>query len=134
MPELTPTPSADREGDLLVTRSVDNGVQVEEIILVGASPIWRADDREAFAQVEALKRGDWLEFRQEDGSSSRERLNWISPQRGILVFSNHRSAKAISISPEALARQLRDGKATIVNGTPLFERALNGVLESLNAA
>lgn len=134
MPELTPPPSADREGDLLVTRSVDNGVQVEEIILVGASPIWRADDREAFAQVEALKRGDWLEFRQEDGSSSRERLNWISPQRGILVFSNHRSAKAISISPEALARQLRDGKATIVNGTPLFERALNGVLESLNAA
>jgi hypothetical protein len=134
MPDFTPPPSADQEGDLLVTRSVDNGVQVEEIILVGASPIWRADDREAFAQVEALKRGDWLEFRQEDGSSSRERLNWISPQRGILVFSNHRSAKAISISPEALARQLRDGKATIVNGTPLFERALSGVLESLNAA
>jgi len=132
--DLTPPPSSDQEGDLLVTRSIDNGLQVEEIILVGASPIWRADDREAFARVEALKRGDWLEFRQEDGSSSRERLNWISPQRGILVFSNHRSAKAISISPEALARQLRDGNAAIVNGTPLFERALSGVLESLNAA
>jgi hypothetical protein len=133
-PDLTPPPSSDQEGDLLVTRSVDNGVEVEEIILVGASPIWRANDREAFARVEALKRGDWLEFRQEDGSTSRERLNWISPQRGILVFSNHRSAKAISISPEALARQLRDGNASIVNDTPLFERALSGVLESLNAA
>lgn len=132
--DLTPPASSDQEGDLLVTRSVDNGLQVEEIILVGASPIWRADDREAFARVEALRRGDWLEFRQEDGSTSRERLNWISPQRGILVFSNHRSAKAISISPEALARQLRDGNASIVNGTPLFERALSGVLESLNAA
>ena len=133
-PELKPPPSSDQEGDLLVTRSVDNGVQVEEIILVGASPIWRANDREAFARVGELKRGDWLEFRQEDGSTSRERLNWISPQRGILVFSNHRSAKAISISPEALARQLRDGNASIVNGTPLFERALSGVLESLNAS
>ena len=133
------TPSAapaasEQEGDLLVTRSVDNGVALEEIILVGASPVWRAEDREAFARVEALKRGDWLEFHQEDGSTNRERLNWISPQRGILVFSNHQSAKAISISPEALARQLRDGKASIVNGTPLFERALSGVLDSLNAA
>jgi hypothetical protein len=131
---LTPPSSADQEGDLLVTRSVDNGVAVEEIILVGASPIWRASDREAFARVGELKRGDWLEFRQEDGSTSRERLNWISPQRGILVFSNHRSAKAISISPEALARQLRDGNAEIVSNTPLFERALSGVLETLNAS
>lgn len=129
-----PPANASQDGDLLTTRSIDNGVEVEETILVGASPIWRASDREAFAQVSELKRGDWVEFRQEDGGTSRERLNWISPQRGILVFSNHRSAKAISISPEALARHLRDGNATIVNDTPLFERALSGVLESLNAA
>lgn len=127
-------PKLNEEGDLLVTRSVDHGVQVDEVILVGASPIWRADDREAFRMVGKLKRGDWLAFQQEDGSESRERLNWISPQRGILVFSNHRSAKAISISPEALARQLRDGKAAIIHDEPLFERALSGVLESLNAA
>jgi hypothetical protein len=133
-PEVFSPPAETHDGDLLTTRSVDNGVQVEEIILVGASPIWRASDREAFARVSDLKRGDWVEFSQEDGSTSRERLNWISPQRGILVFSNHRSAKAISISPEALARQLRDGNAAIVNDTPLFERALSGVLESLNAA
>jgi len=132
--EQSPPPSTEQDGDLLTTRSIDNGVEVEEIILVGASPIWRASDREAFARVSELKRGDWIEFRQEDGTNSRERLNWISPQRGILVFSNHRSAKAISISPEALARQLRNGNADIVNDTPLFERALSGVLDSLNAA
>lgn len=126
--------SAAQDGDLLTTRRIDNGVAVEEITLVGASPIWRASDREAFARVSELKRGEWVEFSHEDGEPSRERLNWISPQRGILVFSNHRSAKAISISPEALARQLRDGNAKIVNDSPLFERALSGVLESLNAA
>ena len=75
-----------------------------------------------------------MEFRQADGSTHRDRLTWISPQRGIFVFSNHRAAKAISISPEALARQLRDGIAVMVRNDPLFERALNGVLESLNAA
>lgn len=125
------TPSGD--GDLLVMRSIDNGVEVEEIILVGAAPIWRADDREIFRQVSELKRGDWVEFVDEDGKRNRERLNWISPQRGILLFSNHRSSKAISIAPEALARQIRDDKAAIVQDEAIFERALNGALESVNA-
>jgi len=127
--------TASSEGDLQVIRSSgENGVEIEEIVLVGASPVWRADDREAFRQVSELTRGQWVDFRQEDGSVARERLNWISPQRGILVFSNHRSAKAISFSPEALARQIRDGQASIVRDEPLFERALDGVMRSLNAA
>ena len=121
------------EGDLLVMRSVDHGVQVEEIVLVGASPVWRADDRDIARQVEELKRGSWVEFIDEEGKTSRERLNWISPQRGILLFSNHRSAKAISIAPDALARQIRDGKAALVLEEPLFERALSDALESINA-
>lgn len=126
-------PSApEEEGDLLVMRSVDNGVQVEEVILVGAPPVWRDGDRDIFQQVNALRRGDWVEFIDE-GQTSRERLNWISPQRGILLFSNHRSAKAISITPDALAKQIRDGKAAIVRDEAIFERALNGALESINA-
>ena len=131
-PDLTPSPSS--EGDLLITRSVDNGVEVEEVILVGASPVWRADDREISRQVAELRRGDWVEFCDEDGNTSRERLNWISPQRGILLFSNHRSSKAISIAPDALARQIRDGKAAIVCEEQIFERALSGALESISAS
>lgn len=125
------TPPA--EGDLLVTRTIDNGVQVEEVILVGANPVWRPGDRDIFQQVNELHRGDWVEFIDDEGTANRERLNWISPQRGILLFSNHRSAKAISIAPDALARQIRDGKAAIVREDAIFERALNGALESINA-
>ena len=121
------------EGDLLVTRTIDNGVQVEEVILVGASPAWRPGDRDIFQQVDELRRGDWVEFIDDEGNANRERLNWISPQRGILLFSNHRSAKAISIAPDALARHIRDGKAAIVREDAIFERALNGALESINA-
>ncbi|WP_263768803.1 DUF1631 domain-containing protein [Propionivibrio soli] len=130
--EETPKPS--QEGDLLVTSSVGDGVEVKEVVLVGASPIWRADDREIFRQVGDLCRGDWVEFRDDQGASHRERLTWISPQRGILLFSNHRSSKAISITPDALARQIRDGNAAIVHEEQIFERALSGALESMNAA
>lgn len=121
------------EGELRITRSLDHGLEVEEIVLVDATPIWRADERELQRQVGALKRGDWIEFRDEDGNTHRERLNWISPQRGILLFSNHRAAKAISIAPDALVRQIRDNKAAIVQPEAIFERALSGALDSLNA-
>lgn len=136
-PPEEPSPSfakGNGNGDLLVTRSIDNGVQVEEVVLVGASPVWRPGDQDIFRQVNELKRGDWVEFLDENGNVNRERLNWISPQRGILLFSNHRSAKAISIAPDALARQIRDGKAAIVHEEPIFERALNVALESVSAA
>ena len=130
-------PPASSEGDLLVTRSIDDGVEVEEIMLVGAAPIWRPDDQDSQRQVSGLVRGDWVEFCADDdkGSGSgeakhRERLNWISPQGGILLFSNQQSAKAISITPEALARKIRDGQACIVRHEAIFERALNGALES----
>ena len=132
-PDLTPSFTPQGDGDLLVTRSVDHGIEVEEVVLVGAPPVWRADDRDIARQVEELRRGSWVEFIDEEGHTSRERLNWISPQRGILLFSNHRSAKAISIAPDALVRQIRDGKAAIVHPEAIFERALSGALDSLTA-
>jgi len=131
-PEKTPAP-APNEGDLVVTRSMANGVEVEEVTLVGAQVTWRADDRDIARQVAELKRGDWVEFHQEEGPHSRERLTWTSPQRHLLVFSNHRAAKAISIAPEALIKMIRQGRASIVRDTSMFERAMSGVLESLNA-
>jgi len=128
------TPNTVNEGDLLVTRRVEEGVLIEEVVLVGASPMRRARDRDALEQAQGLQRGDWVDFIDEGGNATRERLNWVSPQKGILVFSNHRAAKAISISPEALARQIRDGAACIVETGSVFDKALDGVMHSLNAA
>jgi hypothetical protein len=130
---LTP-PATASEGDLLVTRRVEEGILIEEVMLVGAPPMRRARDRNALEQVEELKRGDWVDFIDADGNVARERLNWISPQKGILVFSNHRAAKAISISPDALARQIRDGAAQVVAENSVFDKAFDGVMQSLNVA
>ena len=122
------------DGDLLVTRRIEDGVTIEDVMLVGATPMRRARDKDALAAVQSLKRGDWVDFIDEYGQVTRERLNWISPQKGILVFSNHRAAKAITISPEALARQFRDGVAMAADQSSVFERAIDGVMHSLNVA
>jgi len=122
------------EGDLLVTRHVEDGITIEEVMLVGAPEQRRARDRDALDAVRTLKRGDWVDFIDAEGNIARERLNWVSPQKGILVFSNHRAAKAISISPEALARQIRNGAAVIVDSASPIDRALDGVARTLNAA
>ncbi len=68
----------------------------------------------AIAQVHRMQRGDWVEFYLADGSHSRNRLTWISPQRGILVFSNQRGERAIQLDPEELAGMIARHQAMII--------------------
>lgn len=126
--------SVNPEGELFITRITENDVQIEEVALVGANPSAAVAADLYLQQVAALGRGDWVEFRQHEGGAARARLSWISPQRGIYLFTNPRSPRATSISQEALAYQFRTGMAGIVTEEPLFERAVNGVLNSLQLA
>lgn len=120
------------EGELFITRITENEVQIDEVALVGASPSFVENGDLYLERVSALRRGDWVEFRQAEGQSTRARLSWISPQRGIYLFTNPRSPRATSVSPEALAYQLKSGLAEIVADEPIFDRAVNGVLGSLS--
>lgn len=126
--------SVNPEGELFITRITENDVQIEEVALVGASPSVVTAGDIHLQNVLALGRGDWVEFQQAEGSPVRSRLSWVSPQRGIYLFTNPRSPRATSISPEALAYQFRTGMARVVTDVPLFERAVNGVLGSLQIA
>lgn len=126
--------SVNPEGELFITRITENDVQIEEVALVGASSSAVVAADLYLQQVAALGRGDWVEFRQYEERAARARLSWISPQRGIYLFTNPRSPRATSISQEALAYQFRTGMARIVTEEPLFERAVNGVLNSLQLA
>jgi len=121
------------EGELFVTRITQDDMQIEEVALVGAT-LTNTDDDIFHIRVEQLRRGDWVEFRQEEGSATRTRLAWVSPQRTIYLFTNPQSPRALSISPEALAHQFRNGMADLVIDEPLFDRAVNGVLSSLQPA
>lgn len=79
-----------------------------------------------------LERGTWVEFRNGDAIPVRARLTWISPQKGVYLFTNQLgTGNAVSISPEALAEQMRRGEARILDSAPLVGRAVDSMLASL---
>lgn len=86
------------------------------------------------AGVENLQRGDWVEYMQAQGAPIRYRLSWISPQRGIFLFTNPLSPHALAVSPEAMSLQLQRGEVRILSTEPIFDRALNRTIDTLQAA
>lgn len=79
-----------------------------------------------------VQRGTWVEFARSSGHATRARLTWISPNKGVYLFTNASAgAAAISISPEALAEQMRMGEARILDDAPLVDRAVDSMIASL---
>jgi hypothetical protein len=78
--------------------------------------------------------GTWLAF-DEKGRTINARLSWISPMRTKYIFTTRSRGRALAISPEELAWQLRDGSARlIVEPVPLFDRAVSSALDELAAS
>ncbi|HET6264055.1 MAG TPA: DUF1631 domain-containing protein [Usitatibacter sp.] len=79
-----------------------------------------------------LARGTWVELADGKGGAWRARLTWISPNKGVYLFTNPASGRrALSISPEALAEKMRLGEARVIDATPLVGRAVGSMLEGL---
>jgi Protein of unknown function (DUF1631) len=110
------------------------GVQVEEIRLRAPRG---SSARNVFTRTgiwSNLQRGTWVEFAREGGGGARARLTWISPNKGVYLFTNTLSPNAaVSISPEALAQQMRLGEAKIIDDASLVDRAVDTMLTSLRA-
>lgn len=82
-----------------------------------------------------LERGTWVEFRDGEARAMRARLTWISPAKGVYLFTSPLGdGNAISISPEALAEQMRRGEARILDSAPLVGRAVDSMLASLRGS
>ncbi|MFN3397605.1 MAG: DUF1631 domain-containing protein, partial [Sulfurimicrobium sp.] len=86
------------------------------------------------AMVKHLKRGSWIEFEQEGGAPTRVKLAWVSPLKGLYLFTNRLGEKAFSITPAGLARKLRGGRAQIIENVALVDRAVNNLMERLKQA
>jgi hypothetical protein len=106
--------------------------QVEEIRLKVARG---AATRNVFTRTGIytnIQRGSWVEFSRPGGSPVRARLTWVSPNKGVYLFTNPLSStSAVSISPEALAEQMRLGEARLMDAGPLVERAVDSMLANL---
>lgn len=107
-------------------------IHVEEIRL--RTPRGQPPVRNVFTRTGIwthVKRFTWVEFRREEAPALRARLTWISPNKGVYLFTNSTARAAISVSPEALAEQMRRGEARIVDDSPLVDRAVDSMLASL---
>ncbi len=133
----------------------DAGVEIEEIVARGANAAnssiestgtsvgqemadaGEPNDATSFDHnqpIPVLKRGAWVEFTQASGSKTRAKLTWVSPLKGVYLFTNPGASEALSISPEVLETQFRRGQVRVIQESSLIDRAVDSLVHSLAAA
>jgi hypothetical protein len=119
----------------------DGEIEVEEIdmsdipgpagTLPGATP---GGGDEHSRAASALREGAWVEFRDDDDNRKPARLSYISPLKGTYLFVNRQGKKVAEYSLYGLARELRSGRASILDEIPLFDRAMTSLVGVLKGA
>lgn len=92
------------------------------------------EDQGSVQLMRALKVGAWIEFVDETGTRERAKLSWISPISGKYLFVNLRGLKVADRSLQQLAAEVHDGRALVLEEVPLFDRALDAIVERLKQA
>jgi hypothetical protein len=82
-------------------------------------------DDDSTIEADGLTRGMWLEFDQDDGSTRKVKLAWISPLRTLYIFATSARQEAFSLSGEALAQRFRDQQVRVFRADGLVSRALS---------
>ncbi|MGH8041665.1 MAG: DUF1631 domain-containing protein [Rudaea sp.] len=116
--------------------AIDSPVE-EEIVLraeAAAAPPDVGEDDESLRQARAMKVGTWVEFSGADGVKERAKLSWISPISTKYLFVNRKGLKVADKTVQALAVEIRRGDAVVLEEVPLFDRALDAIVERLKAA
>lgn len=82
----------------------------------------------------SIKVGTWIEFRHPEGRGERAKLSWISPISNKYLFVNRKGLKVADKTLWALASELRHGQAMLLDDVPLFDRALDAIVERLKTS
>ncbi|MGH8184194.1 MAG: DUF1631 domain-containing protein [Rhodanobacteraceae bacterium] len=88
-------------------------------------------DAGSLQAVRDLKVGGWVEFIDATGTRERAKLSWISPISGKYLFVNRRGLKVADRTAVQLATELHDQRAMILEEVPLFDRALDAIVDRL---
>jgi hypothetical protein len=109
---------------------------VEEVVMNPASiepeVVESSDiDDASLEAARQMKVGSWIEFVDESGNRERAKLSWISPISSKYLFVNRRGLKVCDKTVNALANELRNGSAILLEEVPLFDRALDAIVERL---
>lgn len=82
-------------------------------------------------RVKGLAVGDWVEFRDETGRSTRGKVAWVSGFTGKLLFVTLSGARLGERLPDELAWLIQKGQAKPLENKPLFDRAVGSILDRL---
>jgi hypothetical protein len=110
----------------------EGDIEIEEISLsdlsvAGLAGATRGGD-EYTCMAGSLGEGAWVDFRDERDGTRRARLSYVSPLKRTYLFVNRQSATVAEYSVSQLARELRAGRASIVQTTPLFDQAMASIV------
>lgn len=89
---------------------------------------------EHYEIARAIKVGTWVEFRHDESRAERAKLSWISPISSKYLFVNRKGLKVADKTVWALAAELRNGRALMLEDVPLFDRALDAIVERLKTS
>lgn len=111
----------------------DTGVEAEEIAAAeeASNETSEQTDDEYVERAENLPVGSWVEFLEEDGTTSRARLTWISRVTGTYLFTNRKGLKDRDMTLHGLAAEFRRGKAAPLEEIPLLDRAVDNLMDGL---
>lgn len=134
LPEPVPIPvEFTRPASLPASASVADFV--EEVVLSTRAEMEAVEsvetDEDYLAQVRACKVGQWFEFTDEAGNAERAKLSWISPISAKYLFVNRKGLKVADKTIFGLAAEIKRGTAQILQDVPLFDRALDAIVERL---
>ncbi|MCW8929269.1 MAG: DUF1631 domain-containing protein [Gammaproteobacteria bacterium] len=81
-------------------------------------------------QARNLTSGAWVEFHGGDGKSYRAKISWMSEDASAYIFVTQ-TGQIAEKSLQGLSFALRNKQANILDESPVFERAMDAVLEDL---
>lgn len=81
-------------------------------------------------QARNLSSGAWVEFTGQDGQTYRAKISWMSEDASAYIFVTQ-TGQIAEKSLQGLSSALRNKQATVLDESPVFERAMDAVLEEL---
>nr|WP_246387485.1 DUF1631 domain-containing protein [Chiayiivirga flava] len=84
-------------------------------------------------RIRRLTIGTWIQFTEDDGTTTPAKLSWISPISNRMLFVNRRGLRYCVASPEELAALMRERKLNIRQTDTAFEHAMSQVLGRLRS-
>ncbi len=110
------------------------GEDVEEIVLSSAFVNDKTTpeiDDTYWAMTQQLQSGQWIALTDSSGKTQKIKLGWKSDMLGECTFINWRFKVAADFSFNQLAAKFRSGQASLIDNLPIFERAVDAMVNTL---